>query len=209
MDIWGADKLLIFIVFVIPGFISIKAYDLIFPGVHQESSKQIIEAVTYSSLNYALLLWPIMAVETSLWKILHPNLYALFLHFVLFGMPVLIFGWAQLRTRSWFQNLAAHPTQKPWDYVFAKRKSYWIKVVLKDGTKLGGKYWKIHLLRAHRQTSKSFWKNRGSLTIRAVLKDRKIGRQGIMVISSEIAYIELVQMEFPGEKTDERKEAIE
>jgi hypothetical protein len=141
MNIWDADKLLIFIGFVISGFISIKSYELLFPGIQQDSSKQVIDAVTYSCINYALLIWPIMAVETSEWKSLHPNLYAAFYMLVLLVSPVtLSIVWWRIRTSAWFQKVVAHPTQNPWDYVFSKRKPYWVKVGLKDGTILAGKY---------------------------------------------------------------------
>ena len=64
MDIWDANKLLLFIAFVIPGFVSLKTYELLFPGAPKESDKLLIDAVAYSSINYALLLWPIYSIET-------------------------------------------------------------------------------------------------------------------------------------------------
>lgn len=78
MNIWEADKLLLFIAFVIPGFISLKVYELLNPGIQKESSKQIIDAVTYSCVNYAILFWPILAVERRALGKESPNLYAAF-----------------------------------------------------------------------------------------------------------------------------------
>lgn len=54
MDIWSFDKLFIFIIFVVPGFISIKVYEALHPSVKRESSKIIIDAVAYSCINYAI-----------------------------------------------------------------------------------------------------------------------------------------------------------
>ncbi len=51
MKIWDENKLLIFIAFVVPGFIAIKAYELLTPTRYTESSKQIVDAVAYSCLN--------------------------------------------------------------------------------------------------------------------------------------------------------------
>ena len=45
MDIWSFDKLFIFIIFVVPGFIRIKVYAALPPSVKKEASKIIIEAV--------------------------------------------------------------------------------------------------------------------------------------------------------------------
>jgi len=65
MDIWETNKLLLFVGFVIPGFISLKTYELLLPSTPKESAKQLIDAVAYSCINYALLLWPIFMVETG------------------------------------------------------------------------------------------------------------------------------------------------
>jgi hypothetical protein len=63
MDIWTTDKFLLFFAFVIPGFISIKCYELLFPGPGRSSSEQVIDAIAYSAMNYAILAYPIIAVE--------------------------------------------------------------------------------------------------------------------------------------------------
>lgn len=41
MDIWEVDKLILFIAFVIPGFIALKMYELIFPGEEKDSSAHV------------------------------------------------------------------------------------------------------------------------------------------------------------------------
>lgn len=141
MDIWDINKLLLFIGFVIPGFISLKVYELLFPSATKESAKQLIDAVAYSSINYALLLWPIYEIETSHIRSSHPTAYIFFYFFVLFIAPVV---WAcllkRLRTTQYFQRILPHPTAKPWDYVFGQRRPYWIIVTLKDGKQIAGKY---------------------------------------------------------------------
>lgn len=70
-----------------------------------------------------------------------PWAYYMFLAFVVFIAPVVWVGtWKAIRISKFFQQHAPHPTGKPWDYVFSKRKPYWAKVRLKDGTIIGGKY---------------------------------------------------------------------
>ena len=142
MDIWQSDKLILFLLFVIPGFISLKFYELLIPNEYKDSSKQIIDAIAYSCINYAILLIPIIHIETMR-KNNEVNLfgYYLFYIFVFIVAPiiwVLIFKW--LREKEFFQKIAPHPTLKPWDYVFQQRKPYWIKITLKNGQIVGGKY---------------------------------------------------------------------
>lgn len=63
LDIWQADKLFLFIAFVMPGFISIKCYQLFHPGIVRNVADQIVDAIAYSCINYSLFLWLIFAVE--------------------------------------------------------------------------------------------------------------------------------------------------
>jgi len=45
MNIWETDKLIVFLLFVIPGFISLKTYELLIPNEQKDSSKQLIDAL--------------------------------------------------------------------------------------------------------------------------------------------------------------------
>jgi hypothetical protein len=102
MDIWETDKLILFIAFVIPGFISIKWYELVFPGVEKESSDRLIDAISYSSINYALLIIPINYIESS--NIRHSFL---FLYYIFYIFIFLYFSLAQL-FGSCFGNILGH-----------------------------------------------------------------------------------------------------
>lgn len=141
MDIWEHDKLALFIAFVIPGFISIKCYQLVFPGSERGTGDQLIDAVAYSSINYAILFLPIARIAQSNLKNSCPSIYYFFVTFVLFIAPIIwVLIWKYLRTRQFFQRNAPHPTARPWDYVFDQRKMYWVKIVLKSEGAIGGLY---------------------------------------------------------------------
>jgi hypothetical protein len=45
MDIWQTDKLVLFIAFVVPGFVALKTYELLIPRAPRESAQQLIDAV--------------------------------------------------------------------------------------------------------------------------------------------------------------------
>ena len=81
MDIWEIDKLML--------FIAIKCYQLIFPGTERPTSEKLLDAVAYSSINYALLILPIIAVEKNQLDSVHPFLYYLFYIFVLLLAPIM------------------------------------------------------------------------------------------------------------------------
>ena len=141
MDIWEANKLILFIAFVVPGFVSLKTYELLVTGSPKEASQQLIDAVAYSSINYALLLLPIYEIETHNIRASYPSFYIAFYVFVLLIAPI---SWAWLlkwlRTTQFFQGTIPHPTLKPWDYFFSQRKECWVVATLKDGEKVAGRY---------------------------------------------------------------------
>jgi hypothetical protein len=89
MDIWDANKLLLFIGFVIPWFVTLKTYDLLLPSTQQDSAKRLVDAIAYSCINNALLLWPLFLVETSRLRSIHPVAYGAFYAFALLIAPAL------------------------------------------------------------------------------------------------------------------------
>jgi hypothetical protein len=194
MDIWDTNKLIIFIAFVIPGFISLKVYELLCPGPPKDSSSQIVDAIAYSCINYALLFWPIQLVETSELRTNSPNLYALFYLFVLFVAPIVwVTGWKLLRTRQIFQKIAPHPTQKPWDFVFSKRKPYWIKVILKDGKIIAGKYAANSFASSAPAEEQIYLEETWILNDKLGFERPKKRSAGVIIMASDISYVELAK----------------
>jgi hypothetical protein len=73
MDIWNIDKFTLFLIFCLPGFISMKVYDLMVPGERRDVSKSIFEAVSYSTLNFAALFWLVILIQTGSFYQRHPG----------------------------------------------------------------------------------------------------------------------------------------
>jgi hypothetical protein len=74
----------LFLMFFIPGFITLKVYDLLVPGEARDFSKSLFDAVAYSSLNFAALLWLIGIVRSGS---LPPWLWYTAMFVILIGMP--------------------------------------------------------------------------------------------------------------------------
>lgn len=141
MDFWQIDKLTLFLIFFIPGFISIKIYDLLVPSGRRDYSKSLFEIISYSAINFAALSWLIILIHSENFYINHVIMYFFSIFFILFIAPIL-WPFFILKLFSWkpIANLIVHPIQKPWDYVFGKKQPYWLIVHLKDGRKIGGKF---------------------------------------------------------------------
>jgi len=192
MDVWEIDRLALFIAFVIPGFISIKAYQLAFPGTERAASDQLVDAIAYSSINYALLIFPIIAIESGTLRETCKFLYYLFYVFVLFVAPVLwVVIWKYLRTRDFFQRNAPHPTAKPWDYVFAQRKPYWVKVTLNDGTIIAGRYADKSFASSAPAAEQIYLEETWILNDNGGFDRAKNNTAGVIILSNTISLIEL------------------
>jgi hypothetical protein len=82
------------------------------------------------------------------------------------------------------------PIQKPWDYVFRKKKVFWIVIHLKDGRKIGGRY--------DRNSFSSSYPSKEQIYLEEVWKLDENGRfgepitrsKGIIVLGEEILAIE-------------------
>jgi len=204
MDIWETDKLLLFIKFVIPGFISLKTYELLFPRASKTSAEQLIDAIAYSSINYALLLWPIYEVETHNVEQNYPTLYVLFYVFVLLGAPVLwAYLWRVLRKTELLQGLLPHPSCKPWDEFFCKRQAYWVIVDVKDGRKFGGRYDSQSFASSAPAAEQLYLEEAWLLNEDGGLERPRVDSAGIMILAAEIVAVEFFHMT-SGDGNDEQ-----
>lgn len=175
-----------------PGFISIKAYELFFPAQRIESSKKVIDAVTYSCINYALLFWPILYVEKTGINETFQFGYFFFYMCVLFIFPVFwVWLWKKIRTSQRFQNSAPHPTEKPWDFVFNKREPYWVIVTLKNGNKLGGSYDSNSFSSSFPAEEQLYLEECWVINEDEGFERKRESSKGVIILSSEMVSIEL------------------
>ena len=141
MDIWNIDKLTLFLIFFLPGFISMKVYDLMVAGEPRDISKSVFEAIAYSTLNFGVLFWLIAIIQTDDFYHRHLILYSMSVAAIMVVVPA-CWPFLFLKLSTWrpVAKHFIHPIRKPWDYVFGKRKSFWIIVHLQNGQKVGGRF---------------------------------------------------------------------
>lgn len=194
MDIFDTDKIFLFIAFVVPGFIAMKTYELLTPSRYIDSSKQIIDAITYSCINYSILLFPIYYLETSDLKHSSKNGYVLCWSLILFLAPVLwVYLWKVIRHSEWAQKFIPHPVQKPWDFVFSKRKCYWVIITLKDNNKIAGKFCENSFASSAPAEEQIYIEQEWILNEDGGFEREANGSCGILVLSSEIRSVEFYE----------------
>jgi hypothetical protein len=132
------ETLALFLIFFIPGFISLKVYDLLIPGERRDFTKSFFDAMAYTALNFAALLWLIALVRSGS---LSPWQWFIAMFFLLIGMPAL---WPllflQIRRHPAIAQRVTSPHPRVWDDIFARRTPYWVIVHLRDQRRIGGLY---------------------------------------------------------------------
>jgi hypothetical protein len=141
VDFLEADKFVLFILFVVPGFVCLKTYQVITPSRLRDAAQQLVDAVAYSCVNYALLAYPIFLVEQSGLRERSPEAHFAFWAFVILVAPAI---WAclyrYLRKLPFAQRFLPHPTDSAWDYVFERKQPWWVIATLTDGRRIAGRY---------------------------------------------------------------------
>ncbi|CAI8877540.1 DUF6338 family protein [Pseudomonas brassicacearum] len=192
MNIWEVDKLFLFIAFVVPGFISLKTYALLQPTQVKDTSQQLIDAVAYSSINYALLMGPIYLVEHLNLRSSYPTLYVLFYFIVLLVAPIAwawVFLW--LRKTQFLQRSIAHPTGKPWDFVFGQRIRYWVIATLSDGRQVAGRFDSKSFASSSPAAEQIYLEEAWVLSEGGGFERVRSDSAGIIILAKEIATLEL------------------
>ncbi|MBN2287445.1 MAG: hypothetical protein JXI43_13420 [Tissierellales bacterium] len=141
MKIPDVNNLIFFILFFVPGFISIKIYDFLVLGERRDFSKSFAEAIGYSCLNYGAFSWLLIIIHSNNFQVNNPILYFIFIFLILFIFPIiwpiLFLGVLKFKPlKRYFNKLIP----KPWDYVFLKREPFWIIIHLKNGNRVAGIY---------------------------------------------------------------------
>ena len=84
------ETLSLFLVFVVPGFVAMKFHDLMVPAARRSFGDSIIEVVSYSMLNLALLFWAVILLHRDGFPEEHRFWYFVGMFGIVFVAPVLL-----------------------------------------------------------------------------------------------------------------------
>jgi hypothetical protein len=200
MDLWNTGKLILFVAFVIPGFLMLKTSAVLGLQAQGDSTKQIVDAVAYSCINYALLAWPIFAVESSDWKTTKPLLYGAFYATAILVTPVAwALLWRHFRTTQAVQKALPHPAEKPWDFVFRQRQAYWMLITFKDGKQVAGRYDSRSFASAAPSPEQLFLQEAWVVSEDGGFERPRTDSAGILVLGSEVRTVELFNIHQGGQ----------
>lgn len=198
MSALEGDKLVLFVLFVIPGFVSLRTYDLLYPAERIDGLRRAVEAISYSCINYAVLspfliaFWP-QLIDPQLSELISiPMLIG-----ILFVAPAgLAFLWRYLRLRLAEKGIIHHPIGRSWDFVFQKQPACWIKIYLKDdGGVIGGYYGSNSFASSSPEPQDIFLQEAWKINEAGGFEKMKTRSTGVLVKADVVSHIEFRSIE--------------
>lgn len=189
MNIFEPNELFLFILFFVPGFVSMKIYDIRVPNSSRNSAAYIFEAVAYSTVNFAMtsFIWlPLFYSKTQhvLWMILAAIT-------VLLIIPGLIgYGVVSLLASDFVRKHATGLISRPWDIVFNKKTGACVMVHLKSGRKVVGIYGDKSAISYHPYEEQIYLERVLNLDENGQLSSVPDSK-GVIIMGNEISMIEL------------------
>ncbi|HFL4946123.1 TPA: DUF6338 family protein [Escherichia coli] len=206
MDILEKGKLFLFVLFIMPGFISMRVYRLFHPSIDLDTSKVLIDVVSYSCINFSFLLIPIYLIETNDIFLKHPILYYIFYFLVLIVIPVLL-PVVLLKIRNWekVKNILPHPIGRSWDYFFSTRQRCWVLVTLKNGKKYGGFYGSDSFASNSPEPEQIYLEKHWALDENGDFDHELADTLGIIILTNEIESVEFIEVKLHSPNNSEVK----
>ena len=184
------DKLILFLILFIPGFVSLKIFNLLVAVNKVNFSESLFEVVGYSVLNFIILLWPIVFIHKNEFYESHAFWYYIALVFICILFPVfwgVLFAYISKSKRFKF---FVSPVRSAWDSFFLRQKSYWVIVNYKDGSKIGGKYGKNSCSSAYPSKEQIYLEEMWDLNEKGYFKKKRVKSHGVLILGDEINSIE-------------------
>lgn len=131
MTILSPDQVPLFLLLMLPGFISRKVYDLQVPSAQDDAARYAMDALFYGTVNAGLWIGPVTWVSPPwFWPVLVAALVV--------SPTVLSLVVVRILKSRRLQGWTRHPVPMAWDYFFARGIPCWVLFRLKNGKSIGG-----------------------------------------------------------------------
>jgi hypothetical protein len=191
MNIWELDKAMLFLILVLPGFISMKVYSSIIASDKIDFSKSLVDAVCFSALNFGILAFPISFINKQSFIKEYPAWYWIGIFLVFVAFPTFWpFAYLWITKIPIIKKLILGPHNEPWVAVFSKKEAMWVTIKLKSGKIVRGKYGKKSKASTYPHERQIYLEEMWTKNEKNGF-GKKINRtQGIIVSENEMEYIE-------------------
>ncbi len=185
------DKILIFIIFFVPGFTYLKFYRLFIAEVRTDFSKDLYEAIGFSFINTLIFSYPLTLIHSDNFPENHPVLYYITILGIVIIAPILftlIFYY--ISKQKWFSRFLVNPVKSAWDSFFSRRESYYVIVTLKNGRKIGGKYGLNSFSSTYPNPKEIYLEEVWTLNDKNGFEEKVMQTEGVLIVENEISTIE-------------------
>lgn len=191
MNIWEIDKIFLFLVLVLPGFISLKIYDLLIASEKRDFSKSIIEFVCFSVLNFSALSFLIVYISKEEFVTTNQYQYWFSILFIFIIMPAIWpFIYLYLGRFKIFRKHILSPYKQPWDYVFSKKEVMWVILHMKNGKIIRGKFAKKSFASSYPSERQIYIEELWKAGEKGGIKSKINRTKGAIISQDEISHIE-------------------
>ena len=94
MNPFTSETIRLIFIFFVQGFLSMKVYSLLIPSDSIDFSKSLLEAVSFSCINFALLYAPIVAIHSDDFQSDHPLWSYISALIILFVAPIVFLAYS-------------------------------------------------------------------------------------------------------------------
>jgi hypothetical protein len=135
------DNLEFLFIFFIPGFISIRVYNLLVASKPFKSKDYLLDIFTFSVINFAAFFWIFTEYLTPSLFTSSRELFILIFFLIIFIAPIFwpIIYLLIIRI-PFIRKQIVLPHATAWDFFFHKRVSCWVKITLISGETVAGLY---------------------------------------------------------------------
>lgn len=192
------ETLILVLFFVVPGFVVIRAFDLVIPSERRTLDNSFIDMLAYSFLVLAIWGLPFLGL-ISLGRWLPGFIYYLLLYlftiFVVFIFPIYM-TWVYYKARTeWpLQGRTIHPSPTSWDYLFDQGEIFWIRFYFKSGERLGGFYGENSFATSFPNTQQIYIEQLYSLNDDGSFSEPVNRSSGAIVKLDDCQYIEFLEV---------------
>ncbi len=191
MELIDQNKLAFFIIFILPGLMSMKTYSLICPHQGLDFNQKILDALTYSCILLAINFGLVVYVEKNDFFNQHIVGYSLAYLWVLAISPIILaIVWHKIRSWKWLQKHVQHPTALAWDFVFQNRPECVVIVTLTDGRKIYGHYGAGSFVTGYPYEPQIYLSQQWHTNADGGFDRPYNGSEGILIVSKDIISIE-------------------
>jgi len=176
------------IVWVAPGFISLKIWSLVHPSQKIRISESIIEAIIFSGFTYIATIWLFFLIRdiSFIW------VYFLAVLIVSVLCPILL---KNILGSKFLKQKTISLIPKSWDYFFWKKKCCFMLVHVEKGRVIGGLYGPDSFASSYPEKEDIYLQEVWKIDEKGKFLERIPGSKGLLVNSDVIEYIEFFDIQ--------------